>query len=75
MRKVAEIEQRIAALEAQAAQLAQTQREADARGEYGRVMELQQQCDSVREAVDALLHEFADAAAVHEAWEELRGRG
>lgn len=72
-RKAEDIEQRIGALEAQAAALTQAQREADARGEYGRVMELQAQIDAQRGEIDAQLHEFAAADALREAWEELRG--
>jgi ABC-type multidrug transport system ATPase subunit len=73
-RKVSEIEQQIAALEAQSAELKHSQRLADTRGEYGEVMRLQQQLDAAREQSDALLHEYTDAAALHEAWEELQAR-
>ncbi len=73
-RKAAEVEARIAALEEQVAELAQAQREADARGEYGGVMRLQEQLDALHSESSGLFDELHDAETASEAWAALRER-
>jgi ATP-binding cassette, subfamily F, member 3 len=73
-RKAGEIEAQIAALEQQALELAAAQREADARGEYGAVMRLQEQLDALNGDTSSLFDELHDAETASEAWAGLRER-